>query len=120
MGYSSLYRTFLLFLQDVTEFPANLDPGRIEVFTYAEAFRAGHNEAEYRERHRWRVPEGEDGIDSLPGTDEQPICDTFRQEAILEDGAVHEPPMVCIPYPAGVIHKITVAFHDFFIIHALP
>ena len=70
MRYNSLCRTFLLFLEDVTEFPANLNACGIKVFADAEAFRAGHHQAKYRECHRWRVPDGEDGIDCLTGADE--------------------------------------------------
>ena len=120
MRYNSLCRTFLLFLQDVTEFPADLDAGTVEVFTDTEAFRAGHYQTKYRECHGWRVPDGEDGIDCLPGADEQPVCDTLGEESVLEYGAVNESPMMRVPDPACVVHQVAVALHDFLIIHTLP
>ena len=66
------------------------------------------------------MPDGEDGIDCLPGGDEQPVCDTLRQETVLEDGTVDESPMVCVPDPAGVVHQVAVALHDFLVVHPLP
>ena len=116
----SLCHPFLLFLQQVTEFPADLDAGAVQVLADAQPFRARHDQAEYRERHGWRVPDGEDGIDSLPGADKQPVCDGLRQEAVLENGAVDESPVVCVPDPARVVHQVAVAFYDFLIIHTLP
>ena len=66
------------------------------------------------------MPDGEDGIDSLAGTDEQPVCDALRQEAVLEDGAVDEPPVVSVPDPARVVHEVAVPCHDFWVVGALP
>ena len=66
------------------------------------------------------MPDGEDGIDSLPGADEQPVCDTLRQKAVLQNAGVHEPPMMGVPYPFRIVQQVAVAFDNFFIIHPLP
>lgn len=102
------------------EFPADFYAGGIEVFADAQPLRAGHDEAKYRECHGWCVPDGQYGINSLPSADEQAICDALRQEAVLEDGAVDESPVMSVPDPAGVVHEITIVLYDFWVVGSFP